>query len=87
MISSMVNVADLTRKGFVNGDLSIVVSPRTVLTWAQNAEIFGNVGAFKLTFLNKCDELERPIVAEYYQRCLESEDLGTATEIISLQSA
>ena len=87
MISSMVSVADLTRKGFVNGDLSIVMSPRTVLTWAQNAKIFGNVGfAFKLTFLNKCDELERPIVAEYYQRCL-GEDLGTATEGISLQSA
>ena len=62
------------------------MSPRTVLTWAQNAEIFGNVGfAFKLTFLNKCDELERPIVAEYYQ--LSGEDLGTATEGISLQSA
>ncbi len=87
VISSMVSVADLTRKGFVNGDLSIVMSPRTVLTWAQNAEIFGNIGfAFKLTFLNKCDELERPIVAEYYQRCL-GEDLGTATEGISLQSA
>ena len=87
VISSMVSVADLTRKGFVNGDLSIVMSPRTVLTWAQNAEIFGNVGfAFRLTFLNKCDELERPIVAEYYQRCL-GEDLGTATEGISLQSA
>ena len=87
VISSMVSVADLTRKGFVNGDLSIVMSPRTVLTWAQNAEIFGNVGfAFKLTFLNKCDELERPIVSEYYQRCL-GEDLGTATEGISLQSA
>ena len=87
VISSMVSVADLTRKGFVNGDLSIVMSPRTVLTWAQNAEIFRNVGfAFKLTFLNKCDELERPIVAEYYQRCL-GEDLGTATEGISLQSA
>ena len=87
VISSMVSVADLTRKGFVNGDLSIVMSPRTVLTWAQNSEIFGNVGfAFKLTFLNKCDELERPIVAEYYQRCL-GEDLGTATEGISLQSA
>ena len=87
IISSMVSVADLTRKGFVNGDLSIVMSPRTVLTWAQNAEIFGNIGfAFKLTFLNKCDELERPIVAEYYQRCL-GEDLGTATEGISLHSA
>ena len=63
------------------------MAPGTVLTWAQNAEIFGNVGfAFKLTFLNKCDELERPIVAEYYQRCL-GEDLGNATEGISFQSA
>ena len=87
MISSMVGVADLTRKGFMNGDLSILMSPRTVLTWAENAEIFGNVGfAFRLTFLNKCDELERPIVAEYYQRCL-GEDLGMATQGISLQSA
>ena len=68
--SSMVAVADLTRKGFINGDLSVVMSPRTVITWAENAEIFNDVGfAFRVTFLNKCDELERPIVAEYYQRC------------------
>ena len=86
-ISNMVSVADLTRKGFINGDVSIVMSPRTVLTWAQNAEIFGDVGfAFRVTFLNKCDELERPIVAEYYQRCM-GEDLGDATEGISLKSA
>ncbi|PWG74749.1 cobaltochelatase subunit CobS, partial [Enterococcus hirae] len=58
-----------------------------VLTWAENAEIFGDVGfAFRLTFLNKCDELERPIVAEYYQRCM-GEDLGVATAIITLKSA
>ena len=71
VISSMVSVADLTRKGFVNGDLSIVMSPRTVLTWAQNAEIFdfNYAMAFKLTFLNKCDESERQIISEYYQRC------------------
>jgi len=70
IISQMVNVADLTRSGFINGDLSTVMSPRTVLTWAENAEIFGDVGfAFRLTFLNKCDEAERPLVAEYYQRC------------------
>ena len=86
-VSNMVAVADLTRRGFMNGDVSVVMSPRTVLTWAQNAEIFSDLGfAFRLTFLNKCDELERPIVAEYYQRCL-GEDLGDATAGIRLQSA
>ena len=68
-ISNMVRVADLTRAGFINGDLSTVMSPRTVITWAENARIFGDVGfAFRLTFINKCDELERPVVAEFYQR-------------------
>jgi len=87
MIGNMVSVADLTRKGFINGDVSIVMSPRTVLTWAQNAEIFGDVGfAFRVTFLNKCDELERAIVAEYYQRCM-GEDLGDATRGITLKTA
>ncbi|MGA0838350.1 MAG: cobaltochelatase subunit CobS [Pseudomonadales bacterium] len=86
-IARMVAVADLTRKGFINGDVSIVMSPRTVLTWAQNAEIFGDVGfAFRVTFLNKCDELERPTVAEYYQRCM-GQDLGDATRGITLKSA
>jgi len=86
-ISNMVAVADLTRRGFINGDVSVVMSPRTVLTWAENAEIFGDVGfAFRLTFLNKCDELERPIVAEYYQRCM-GQDLGDATAGIKLKSA
>ena len=86
-VSNMVAVADLTRKGFVNGDVSVVMSPRTVLTWAQNTEIFGDMGfAFRVTFLNKCDELERPIVAEYYQRCM-GDDLGDATAGITLQSA
>jgi cobaltochelatase CobS len=66
----MVSVADLTRGGFVAGDMSTVMSPRTVINWALNAEIFGDVGlAFRMTFLNKCDETERPTVAEYYQRC------------------
>jgi len=74
-VAAMVRVADLTRAGFINGDISTVMSPRTVITWAENAEIFGNRGfAFRVTFLNKCDELERPIVAEYYQRCF-GEDL------------
>ncbi len=62
-------VADLTRNAFMAGDLSTVMSPRTVITWAENAEIFGDIGfAFRLTFLNKCDELERTLVAEFYQR-------------------
>ncbi|GAB4373360.1 MAG: cobaltochelatase subunit CobS [Kiloniellaceae bacterium] len=69
-VSAMVALADLTRSGFINGDISTVMSPRTVITWAENARIFGDVGfAFRVTFLNKCDEIERPIVAEYYQRC------------------
>jgi len=86
LLSNMVSVADLTRKGFMNGDVSVVMSPRTVLTWAENAHIFNDVGfAFRLTFLNKCDELERPIIAEYFQRCL-GEDLGFASEGI-VQSA
>ena len=73
-ISNMVRVADLTRNAFMQGDLSTVMSPRTVITWAQNAEIFGDVGfAFRVTFLNKCDELERSVVAEFYQRCFGEE--------------
>jgi cobaltochelatase CobS len=70
-LSRMVAVADLTRAGFIAGDISTVMSPRTVLTWAENATIFGDLSyAFRVTFLNKCDETERPIVAEYYQRCM-----------------
>src|SRR3546814_365451 len=68
-VQKMVKVAELSRQGFVNGDISTVMSPRTVITWAQNALIFGDVGfAFRVSFLNKCDEIERPLVAEYYQR-------------------
>ncbi|MBD1142064.1 cobaltochelatase subunit CobS [Pelagibacterales bacterium SAG-MED32] len=71
IIELMIKVADLSRKGLSNGDVSTVMSPRTVLTWAQNAEIFdfNYAMAFKLTFLNKCDESERQIISEYYQRC------------------
>jgi cobaltochelatase CobS len=73
-IESMVALADLTRAGFINGDISTVMSPRTVITWAENARIFGDLGfAFRLTFLNKCDEAERATVAEYYQRCFNNE--------------
>ena len=75
-IAAMVRVADMTRNAFMNGDISTVMSPRTVITWAQNARIFGgDLGtAFRLTFLNKCDELERPTIAEFYQRAF-GEDL------------
>ncbi|MBT9382567.1 cobaltochelatase subunit CobS [Pseudooceanicola sp. CBS1P-1] len=73
-IAQMVTLAGLTRTAFMNGDLSTVMSPRTVINWAQNAEIFRNIGyAFRLTFLNKCDELERQTVAEFYQRCFDEE--------------
>jgi len=78
-VSRMVRLADLTRNAFVNGALSTVMSPRTVITWAENAEIFGDVPfAFELTFLNKCDETERSIVAEFYQRCFGKELTTTA---------
>jgi len=74
-ISNMIKVASLTRKGFVAGDISTLMSPRTVLHWAENIEIFKDTGyAFRVTFLNKCDELEKNIIAEYYQRCF-GEDL------------
>ena len=73
-ISAMVSLADLTRSGFINGDISTVMSPRTVITWAENAAIFDNIGfGFRTTFVNKCDEMERPVVAEYYQRCFGTE--------------
>jgi len=73
-VEAMVALADLTRAGFIAGDISTVMSPRTVITWAENAKIFGDVGfAFRLTFLNKCDEAERATVGEYYQRCFNEE--------------
>ena len=83
-VSAMVRVADMTRNAFINGDISTVMSPRTVITWAQNTEIFKNVGyAFRVTFLNKCDELERPVVAEFYQRAF-GEDLPEAAPQIGV---
>ncbi len=73
-VSAMVRLADLTRAGFINGDISTVMSPRTVITWAENATIFSDMAfAFRVTFLNKCDEVERPTIAEYYQRCFGTE--------------
>ena len=80
----MVRLADLTRAGFVNGDISTVMSPRTVITWAENAQIFGDIAvAFRLTFLNKCDELERATVAEYYQRCFGTELADSAMRAVA----
>ncbi|MCB1422133.1 MAG: CbbQ/NirQ/NorQ C-terminal domain-containing protein, partial [Nitratireductor sp.] len=78
-VSKMVRIADMTRAAFINGDLSTVMSPRTVITWAENTEIFDDLGmAFRLTFLNKCDELERATVAEFYQRVF-GEELPEST--------
>jgi len=83
-ISKMVRVADLTRQAFINGDLSTVMSPRTVITWAENAQIFGDIGfALRVTFINKCDELERSIVAEFYQRSF-GKDLPESTVNVAL---
>ena len=74
MISNMIKVADLTRNGFMNGDISTVMSPRTVMHWAENYTIFKDIGyAFRVTFINKCDDLEKNIIAEYYQRCFGEE--------------
>ena len=83
-VDAMVRVADMTRNAFINGDISTVMSPRTVITWAQNAEIFQDIGyAFRVTFLNKCDELERPTVAEFYQRAF-GEDIPEAAPQVSV---
>lgn len=74
LIRKMVEVAELTRAGFAAGDLSTLMSPRTVITWAENCEIFRDPAlSFRLSFLNKCDSAERPLVAEYYQRCFDAE--------------
>jgi len=73
-VSNMIKVASLTRKGFMAGDISTVMSPRTVLHWAENSEIFKDIGyAFRVTFLNKCDDAEKNTIAEYYQRCFGDE--------------
>jgi len=74
LVNAMVRLADLTRQGFMAGDISTVMSPRTVITLAENRAIFNDLAfAFRVTFLNKCYELERPIIAEYYQRCFGTE--------------
>jgi cobaltochelatase CobS len=72
VIKNMIKLANLTRNGFANGDISTLMSPRTVISWAQNYKIFKDIKySFKLTFLNKCDDLEKPIVNEYFQRCFD----------------
>ena len=84
LLSNMIKVADLTRKGFINGDISTVMSPRTVLHWAENTDIFKDKGyAFRITFINKCDDLEKKIISEYYQRCF-GEDLPESSINISI---
>jgi cobaltochelatase CobS len=84
-IHAMVALAELTRSGFVNGDISTVMSPRTVITWAENARIFNDLGfAFRVTFLNKCDEVERATVAEYYQRCFGTELKETGVRALTV---
>ena len=84
-VSNMIKVASLTRKGFIAGDISTVMSPRTVLHWAENTEIFKDVGyAFRVTFLNKCDEIEKNIIAEYYQRCFGEESARVACKYSNL---
>ncbi|MEP9354593.1 cobaltochelatase subunit CobS [Xanthobacter sp. KR7-65] len=83
-VNRMVRLADLTRQAFINGDLSTVMSPRTVITWAENADIFRDMAfALRVTFLNKCDELERPLVAEFYQRCF-GQELTESTVNVAL---
>ena len=73
-VANMIKVASLTRKGFIAGDISTVMSPRTVMHWAENSEIFKDNGyAFRVTFLNKCDDIEKNTIAEYYQRCFGEE--------------
>ena len=79
LVASMVSMANLTRSGFINGDISTVMSPRTVISWAQNMAIFNDVDmAFRLSFLNKCDEMERATIAEYYQRCFDTDLMAAA---------
>lgn len=83
-VSKMVRVADMTRASFVNGDISTVMSPRTVINWGENYEIFGDLAtSFKLTFLNKCDELERATISEFYQRAF-GEEISDAVESLAL---
>lgn len=83
-VSKMVRVADMTRASFVNGDISTVMSPRTVINWGENLEIFGDIAtSFKLTFLNKCDELERATISEFYQRAF-GEEISDTVESLAL---
>jgi cobaltochelatase CobS len=83
LIANMVRVADLSRQAFINGDISTVMSPRTVITWAENASIFQDIGfGFRVTFLNKCDELERATIAEFYQRCFGEDLPASASKVL-----
>ena len=78
---NMISVANLSRQGFANGDISTLMSPRTVISWAENFKIFSDLNkSFEITFLNKCDETERVIIAEYFQRCFDSETADSIAE-------
>ena len=78
---NMISIANLSRQGFANGDISTLMSPRTVISWAENNQIFQDLNkSFEITFLNKCDETERIIIAEYYQRCFNAEIEGSVAE-------
>ena len=80
---NMISVANLSRQGFANGDISTLMSPRTVISWAENYQIFNDLNkSFEITFLNKCDETERVIIAEYYQRCFDSESVDSIADDI-----
>ena len=80
---NMISVANLSRQGFANGDISTLMSPRTVISWAENYQIFNDLNkSFEITFLNKCDELEKKIISEYYQRCFDSESVDSIAEEI-----
>ena len=81
IIKNMIKVANLTRSGFANGDISTLMSPRTVISWGQNFKIFKDiVSSFELTFLNKCDEVERTIISEYFQRCFDIDIDNSVTD-------
>ena len=81
--TNMISVANLSRQGFANGDISTLMSPRTVISWAENYQIFNDLNkSFEITFLNKCDETERVIIAEYFQRCFDSESIDSIAEEI-----
>ena len=81
LIKDMIKLANLTRSGFINGDISTIMSPRTVISWAENYSIFGDISkSFELSFFNKCDDTEKPIISEYFQRCFDKDLLNKVSD-------